>query len=119
MRKLALHWKIIIGLILGIVWAFLSANFGWSAFTKDWIAPWGTIFINLLKLIAIPLVMFSIINGIAGLSDISRLRRIGVKTLAFYLATTIIAVSTGLFLVNTLKPGNHLNENQRIKNRIS
>ncbi|PKP44861.1 MAG: dicarboxylate/amino acid:cation symporter [Bacteroidetes bacterium HGW-Bacteroidetes-12] len=119
MKKLALHWKIIIGLLLGICWAFLSANFGWSVFTKNWIAPWGEIFINLLKLIAIPLVLFSIIVGISGLSDIKKLGRVGFKTLAIYLITTVFAVSLGLILVNTIKPGNQLDKNQQIKNRIA
>lgn len=119
MKKLALHWKIIIGLLLGIIWAFLSANFGWSTFTKNWIAPWGEIFINLLKLIAIPLVLFSIIVGISGLSDIKKLGRVGFKTLAIYLITTVFAVSLGLVLVNLIKPGNQLDNNQQIKNRIA
>lgn len=119
MKKLALHWKIIIGLVLGIIWAYVSANFGWSTFTKNWIAPWGEIFINLLKLIAIPLVLFSIIVGIAGLSDIKRLGRVGIKTLGIYLLTTVFAVSLGLILVNIIKPGKQLDANQQIKNRIS
>lgn len=119
MKKLALHWKIIIGLLLGIIWAYISANFGWSTFTKNWIAPWGEIFINLLKLIAIPLVLFSIIVGISGLSDIKRLGRVGIKTLGIYLLTTVFAVSLGLVLVNVIKPGKYLDENQRIKNRIT
>jgi len=118
MKKIALHWKIIIGLLLGILWAFLSAHFGWFQFTKDWIAPWGKIFINLLKLIAIPLVLFSIIVGISGLSDVSRLGRVGLKTLTAYLITTVFAVSLGLLLVNFFKPGNRLDKNQQIKNRI-
>src|SRR5690606_35036560 len=119
MKKLALHWKIIIGLLLGIVWAYVSATFGWSVFTKNWIAPWGEIFINLLKLIAIPLVLFSIIVGISGLSDIKKLGRVGAKTLGIYLVTTVFAVSLGLLLVNVLKPGKQLDEKQRIKNRIT
>jgi len=119
MKKLALHWKIIIGLLLGIIWAYISASFGWSTFTKNWIAPWGEIFINLLKLIAIPLVLFSIIVGISGLSDIKRLGRVGIKTLGIYLLTTVFAVSLGLVLVNVIKPGKYLDENQRIKNRIT
>jgi len=118
-KKLALHWKIIIGLLLGIIWAYISASFGWSTFTKNWIAPWGEIFINLLKLIAIPLVLFSIIVGISGLSDIKRLGRVGIKTLGIYLLTTVFAVSLGLVLVNVIKPGKYLDENQRIKNRIT
>ncbi len=77
MKKIALHWQIIIGLILGIIWALLSSTFGWSEFTLNWIAPFGTIFINLLKLIAVPLVLFSIINGVANIGDPSSLGRMG------------------------------------------
>lgn len=116
---MALHWKIIIGLLLGVAWAILSSTMGWSEFTLNWIAPWGTIFINLLKLIAVPLVLFSIIQGIASLSDTSSLGRMGLKTIGLYLMTTVLAVSTGLILVNTLKPGVHIDEEQRIVNRIS
>lgn len=119
MKKLALHWKIIIGLILGIIWAILSSTLGWSEFTINWIAPFGTIFINLLKLIAVPLVLFSIINGVANIGDPSSLGRMGGKTLLAYLITTILAVSVGLTLVNLIKPGKLVDEDSRIDNRIS
>ncbi|MDX5404217.1 MAG: dicarboxylate/amino acid:cation symporter, partial [Bacteroidota bacterium] len=118
-KKLPLHLQIIIGLALGIVWAFIASFLGLSDFTMNWIAPWGTIFINLLKLIAIPLVLFSIISGITGLSDVTTLGRMGVKTLGLYLVTTIMAVSIGLILVNTLKPGKYISEEQGVINRIS
>ncbi len=103
----------------GVVYAFISSALGWNEFTINWIDPFGTIFIRLLKFIAVPLVLFSIISGISGLSDISRLGKMGAKTLGFYLVTTVIAVSVGLLLVNTVKPGTYLDETQRIKNRIS
>lgn len=119
MKKLALHWKIIIGLFLGILWALLSSSMGWSQFTIDWIAPFGTIFINLLKLIAVPLVLFSIINGVAGIGDPSSLGRMGGKTLVAYLATTLLAVGLGLVLVNLMAPGKMVDESSRIDNRIS
>ncbi|MFK7951367.1 MAG: dicarboxylate/amino acid:cation symporter [Ekhidna sp.] len=119
MKKLPLHIKIIIGLVLGVIYAFISSAAGWNQFTVNWIDPFGTIFIRLLKFIAVPLVLFSIISGISGLSDISRLGKMGAKTLGFYLTTTIIAVGLGLLLVNVVKPGTHLEETQRIKNRIS
>ena len=119
MKNLALHWKIIIGLILGIIFAFVSSSFGWSKFVVDWIDPFGTIFINLLKLIAVPLVLFSIIKGIAGLHDTAKLGRLATKTLAFYLGTTIISVSVGLLLVNSFSPGKLVDENQRTDNRIA
>src|SRR5690606_6979441 len=117
--KLALHWKIIIGLVLGVIWAIESSKLGWSQFTINWIAPFGTIFINLLKLIAVPLVLFSIISGVAGLGDPSSLGRMGAKTLGFYFATTILAVGLGLVLVNLIKPGKLVDEQSRIDNRIS
>ena len=119
MKKLALHWKILIGLFLGIIWAVLSSFFGWSEFTLNWIDPFGTIFINLLKLVAVPLVLFSIIKGIANLSDISRLGRLGPKTILIYVLTTMCAVTIGLTLVNIINPGNQTEKNQRVDNRIS
>ncbi len=118
-KKLPLHTKIVIGLVLGVLWAILSAYWGFSQFTIDFILPFGDIFINLLKLIAIPMVLFSIITGITGLSDIAALGRIGVKTLSIYIATTVLAVVIGLIFVNALAPGEHIKEEQRIVNRIS
>src|SRR5690606_3801517 len=119
MKKIPLHWKIIIGLILGILWALLSSKMGWSLFTVDWIAPFGTIFINLLKLIAVPLVLVSIISGVANIGDPSSLGRMGGKTLLAYLLTTLFAVGMGLALVNIIKPGKLIDEQSRIDNRIS
>jgi len=119
MKNLALHWKILIGMILGIIWALLSSSLGWSAFTINWIDPFGTIFINLLKLIAVPLVLFSIISGVANIGDPASLGRMGGKTLLIYLLTTVMAISLGLLLVNTVKPGKLIDEQSRIDNRIS
>ncbi len=119
MGKLALHWRIIIGLVLGVIWALVSSSMGWSQFTIDWINPFGKIFISLLKLIAVPLVLFSIIKGISDLSDTTKLGRLGLKTVSIYLVTTITAVSLGLLLVNMLQPGKSIGEEQRIVNRMS
>ncbi len=119
MKKLALHWKIIIGMVLGIIWALVSSSMGWSAFTINWIDPFGTIFINLLKLIAVPLVLFSIISGVANIGDPKSLGRMGGKTLGMYLVTTILAISLGLVLVNIIKPGKLIDEQSRIDNRIN
>lgn len=118
-KKLPLHVKIIIGLVAGIIWAFISSALGWNQFTINWIDPFGTIFIRLLKFIAVPLVLFSIISGISGLKDISKLGRMGAKTLALYLITTVTAVTLGLVLVNVIRPGDFIDEGQRIKNRIT
>lgn len=119
MKRLPLHWKIIIGLVLGVIWALLSSYLGWSAFTIDWIKPFGTIFINLLKLIAVPLVLFSIIKGVSSITDTSKLGRLGAKTLLTYLATTVTAIAIGLLLVNTLQPGKKVADEERIKYRLS
>jgi Na+/H+-dicarboxylate symporter len=119
MKKLALHWKILIGMTLGVIWALLSSYLGWSTFTINWIDPFGTIFINLLKLIAVPLVLFSIIGGVANIGDPASLGRMGGKTLSIYLVTTILAISLGLLLVNTIKPGKLIDNESRIDNRIS
>ena len=105
MKKIALHWKIIIGMVLGVVYGLIANKLGWIIFTNDWIKPWGVIFVNLLKLIAVPLVFASLIKGVASLSDIAKLSRIGGKTIALYLTSTVIAVTIGLLLVNTVKPG--------------
>jgi len=115
MKNLALHWKIIIGMVLGVVFGLLAITIGWDQFTSDWIKPFGTIFINLLKLIAVPLVFASLIKGVASLSDISRLSRIGSRTVALYLVSTVLAVTTGLFIVNTIQPGTYFSEEKRIE----
>ena len=89
----------------GIIFGLLAVLAGWQAFTIDWIKPWGTIFIRLLKLIAVPLIVVSLINGISNLNDISKLSRIGLKTISLFLVTTVIAISIGLLVVNITRPG--------------
>jgi len=103
--KMKLHWQIIIGLVSGTLFGIFAAWNQWAGFTQDWIAPFGTIFVNLLKLIAVPLVFSSLVTGIASLADISQLSRMGGKTIGIYLLTTAIAITIGLGLVNLLKPG--------------
>lgn len=112
-KKLPLYVKILIGMGLGLAWGLSAESLGIVAFTNDWIKPWGDIFIRALKLIAIPLIIFSLIDGVSNLSDVSRLSRIGGKTIAFYFATTVIAISVGLVLVNIIRPGKLLSEERR------
>ncbi len=119
MKKLPLHWKILIGLFCGILWAVAGSYLGWSAFTENWIAPFGRIFINLLKLIAVPLILFSIIGGIVSLGNPGNLGRLGGKTLLLYLTTTLFAVSLGLLLVNGINPGKNLDQEMRLGNRMA
>ncbi len=118
MKKIALHWKIIIGMVLGVVYGLLASKLGIVEFTNDWIKPWGKIFINLLKLIAVPLVFASLVKGISSLSDISKLSRIGGKTIGIYLMSTVIAVTFGLLLVNVVKPGDSFSEEKRMELKI-
>ena len=111
MKKLALHWKILIGMILGLVFGFVMLQInGGKEFTTDWIKPLGTIFVKLLKLIAIPLILASLIKGISDLKDISKFKRIGVRTIITYIFTTVIAISIGLMLVNFIQPGDGVSE---------
>lgn len=117
-RRIPLHWRIILGLFAGIVYALISISLGWNQFTLNWIDPFGVIFIRLLKFIAVPLVLFSIISGISTLPDPSKLGRMGVKTLALYLLTTMVSISLGLVLTNIAQPGSFISKDQRIKNRI-
>ncbi len=111
MKKLELHWQILIGMLLGIVFGFVMTYPDWGAgFVQDWINPFGTIFVKLLKLIAIPLILASLIKGISDLKDISKFRNIGLRTIGIYIVTTIVAISLGLILVNLLKPGDGISE---------
>jgi len=105
-----LHWQILIGMGLGLIFGIVSANLKWSGLVNDWVAPFGKIFINLLKLIAVPLVLTSLITGVASLSDTKKLSRIGGKTIVIYLITTAVAVTIGLIVVNILQPGSSLSE---------
>lgn len=104
-KKLALHWKILMGMLVGVVYGLSAVHFQWLQVTEEYVKPFGTIFINLLKLIAMPLIIFSLISGIGNLKDISKLSRMGLKTISFYIFTTVVAISIGLVLVNLIDPG--------------
>lgn len=103
--KLALHWKILIGMVLGILFGYIMSYFGFNTFVQDWIKPFGTMFINALKLIAVPLVFASLVTGIADIKDLSKMSKIGGKTIGFYLFTTAFSVALGLILANLIQPG--------------
>ena len=114
MKKLALHWKILLGMLVGVLFALLLTNFDWGAsFIGDWIKPFGTIFISSLKLIAIPLILAALIKGISDLKDISSLSKMGMRTISIYVITTVIAVSIGLTVVSLIQPGKTINEDTR------
>lgn len=114
MKNIALHWKILIGMALGVVYGLvLSFVDGGGDFIGDFIKPFGTIFINLLKLIAIPLILASLIKGVSDLKDISKLSQMGGRTILTYVTTTLIAVTIGLILVNTIQPGKSISVETR------
>ncbi len=114
MKNMALHWKIMIGMILGVIFGIsLSYTKQGPEFISDWIKPFGTIFINSLKLIAMPLILGSLIKGISDLKDISKLSRMGSRTIIIYICTTVFAVLIGLSLVNTITPGDSIKEETR------
>ncbi|MAV00040.1 MAG: dicarboxylate/amino acid:cation symporter [Flavobacteriaceae bacterium] len=116
MKNLALHWKILIGMAFGVVFGLIMSNFDFGKdFISDWIKPFGTIFINSLKLIAIPLILASLVKGISDLKDISKLSQMGGATIVTYMITTVIAVSIGLIVVNVIKPGDSISEETRIE----
>lgn len=111
MKKLALHWQILIGMVLGILFG-LGMTFvdNGATFVSDWIKPLGTIFVKLLKLIAVPLIIASLVKGISDLKDISKFKNIGLRTILIYIGTTVIAITIGLLLVNVVQPGDGISE---------
>jgi Na+/H+-dicarboxylate symporter len=114
MKKLALHWQILIGMALGILIGLGFTNFDWGPeFITDWVKPFGNIFINSLKLIAVPLILASLIKGVSDLKDISSLSQMGLKTIVTYILTTLVAVSIGLAIVNIVQPGSSIDDETR------
>ncbi|MGB5980635.1 MAG: dicarboxylate/amino acid:cation symporter [Nonlabens sp.] len=147
MKKLALHWQILIGMVLGIGFGLVILNTSWGQeeivlktmkesvklnysiadgqvvenhtvtpantvtitrarqWVSNWVEPFGNIFVNLLKLIAVPLILASLIKGISDLKDIAKFRNMGIRTVAIYIFTTVIAITIGLLAVNIVEPG--------------
>ncbi|MDG1098722.1 MAG: dicarboxylate/amino acid:cation symporter, partial [Bacteroidia bacterium] len=132
MKKLKLHWKILIGMVIGVLFGFIMLQFtDGKSFVQNWIEPVGVIFVRMLKLIAVPLIVASLIKGIIDLKDISKFKSMGIKTIFLYVSTTIIAITIGLTIVNIVKPGEGISEetiiqlketyasNDKIQERIS
>lgn len=103
-KRFPLHFQILIAMVSGVFFGVASVYFSIESFTFAWVKPFGTIFIKSLKLIAVPLVLSSIISGIASVSDLGSLSKIGLRTISLYLFTTVVAVSIGLFVVNLIQP---------------
>ncbi len=103
---MAIHWKVLIGVILGLLVGYLATFFDiGETLTLGYIKPFGVIFIKALKLIAVPLVFVSLAKGITELKDIGKLSKLGGRTVFWYMLTTVSAVLLGLFLVNVFQPG--------------
>lgn len=112
-RFLALHWQILIGMALGLGWSLVAVRLGWQEWTLDWVKPFGTIFMRLLKMVAVPLVLVSLIQGVGSLADLSALSRMGLKTVGLYMFTTVVAISLGLSLSLAFEPGKALSPQTR------
>ena len=112
-----LHTKIIIGLILGLLVGITSVFFGISNTITNWVMPFGTIFVKMLKLVAVPLILVSLISGISNLRDTAKLSRIGGKTFSIYILTTVLAIIIALFLANIVQPGKAFPEEKTIELR--
>ncbi|HMR42307.1 MAG TPA: cation:dicarboxylase symporter family transporter, partial [Saprospiraceae bacterium] len=113
MKKLPLHWQILLGMLAGVIFGYIANQLGWKNLVIDWIKPFGVIFINLLKVIAIPLIVASLIKGVSDLKDISKLSVIGGRTFGWYIFTTVVAISLGLIVVNIVRPGYLMQEETR------
>lgn len=114
-KRLPLYMKILIGMLIGVVLGIVAVALGIGWLIDDWIKPFGVIFLNLLKLVAMPLIFASLVTGISGLTDITKLSRIGFKTISYYLITTVLAITIGLLLVNFVKPGESFPEEKRVE----
>ena len=114
MKKIPLHWSIMLGMILGVLVGAVFTTFeAGPKLISHWVKPFGTIFINALKLIAMPLILGSLIKGVSDLKDISRLSQMGGRTIGIYIITTVVAVMIGLIMVNTIKPGTSISQQTR------
>ena len=119
--RLPMHIKILLGIGAGTLVGLLAARLGYSAVVLTWLKPLGTIFVNLLKLLAVPLVLVSLVDGVTGLRDLRKLSSMGGRTLLIFLCTTVLAVTLGLVLVNIVRPGDYLSTERRedLKARFS
>tara|TARA_B100000683_G_scaffold55007_1_gene52628 strand:+ start:1929 stop:3218 length:1290 start_codon:yes stop_codon:yes gene_type:complete len=110
-----LHNKIILGLILGLILGIVSVFGGIGGIITDWVMPFGTIFVKMLKLVAVPLIFVSLVSGISNLRDTAKLSRIGGKTFGIYILTTVTAITVALILANLLEPGEYFPEEKTVE----
>jgi len=106
--KMQLYTRILLGMLCGVLAGLAAHHWGGSTWVLTYVKPFGTLFIRLISMIVVPLVFASLVVGTASLDDVRQLGRIGAKTLAFYMCTTVIAISGGLVLAHLLQPGRGL-----------
>lgn len=103
--KLKLHWQILIALIAGIFFAFIARYFGFEDFIITKVSVLGDIFLRALRMIIVPLIVSSIISGVTNIGSAENFGRMSLKTFTYYITTSLLAIVTGLFLVNLIEPG--------------
>lgn len=99
MKKIQLHWQILIALVLSILFGLYFPEY------VKYISWMGDLFLRALKMVIVPLILSSIISGIANIGNAENLGRLGLKTMSYYIATSTLAILTGLFFVNIIQPG--------------
>ena len=112
LSDIPLYLQILIGMVAGIIIGLVALRVDGVPFIRNWIQPWGQVFIRLLQLIAIPLVFISLIKGMTGLKDISKFSRIGGKTIGIYICTTVVAILIGLAMGLLVQPGRLVKQDQ-------
>jgi proton glutamate symport protein len=103
--KLKLHWQIFIGLLAGVIFALIARYLGWQDFVLDYVSILGTIFLRALRMVIVPLIISSIISGVTGIGNTENFGRMSAKTFTYYISTSLIAIITGLIIVNLVQPG--------------
>ncbi len=103
--KLKLHWQIVIALAFGLLIGFMSRGLGFESFMIDRVSILGTIFLRGLRMVIVPMIVSSIISGVTSIGTAQNLGRMGLKTFAYYVTTSLLAIITGLIMVNLIQPG--------------
>ncbi|MCW8816896.1 MAG: dicarboxylate/amino acid:cation symporter, partial [Ignavibacteriaceae bacterium] len=99
MLKIKLHWQILIALLIAVLYGLFLTDY---AYLVTWI---GDLFLRALKMIIVPLILTSIISGVTSIGDAQNLGRLGLKTISYYISTSLFAIVTGLVFVNLIQPG--------------
>ncbi len=107
LRKITipLYLTILLAMVAGLIFGTIMHSVDNAAFVQDWVKPFGDIFMQLLRAIAIPLVLVSLIRGVTNLESVSSLSKLGGRTIIIYILTTVVAIVIGLTLANVISPG--------------